>query len=613
MPLAASAPPRAPPAAWAVVLSALVALAAAYAALRLGQRAFLGVPGGVGVGASLAAAALATAAAGAVLCGLAQRSALLRLPWRSLLGGTLGALLLLEVALVQPAARRHDAMADRILSHHQQAAELARAAALPADSHLRVQWNGDDGPDSRLRQEWGGHAAPPRRLGYALPSQTSLCVRGHDNEDGGDPLLLTLDHYPPTLLPDSPLAGEAGDAPNRADMLVLYSPQFQFGAIDYWLGLIARQPLFAHPLAWFGRRQWVTGAPAVVPELWSKRLPDAGSARANVLWTEESGRNNIYEQHPGFMDTVHMLVTTNPMRGPGRLFSSWGFNILQQRLRHPLPPLSGRMTVNSTPRMTLNSTPHKPFTQASPALVVWTASHCSARSRRLEYLQALGKVVPVHSLGNCWRTPPAEHAGPSRLGSFAGILSQPQHALAEQWAWMGRRYKFWFAAENYLCDEYMTEKFWLPLAYGAVPIIYGSAHTHRRFAPARDAYLDVRDFASPAALGRHLLALDADDAAYQRLHAWRTRPLQDLNPAFVGLLRRNRATMAVASANVSSAEAARLLGRPPAETAFLQPPRTSWLCAAAFRLRDSMRQGKPLPSVPPLDSCDDPEGLDISI
>ena len=36
------------------------------------------------------------------------------------------------------------------------------------------------------------------------------------------------------------------------------------------------------------------------------------------------------------------------------------------------------------------------------------------------------------------------------------------------------RYKFVFALENAVCEDYITEKFWRPFIIGSVPIIYGS-------------------------------------------------------------------------------------------------------------------------------------------
>ena len=36
------------------------------------------------------------------------------------------------------------------------------------------------------------------------------------------------------------------------------------------------------------------------------------------------------------------------------------------------------------------------------------------------------------------------------------------------------RYKFTLAMENYVCDDYVTEKLWRPLRLGSVPIVFGA-------------------------------------------------------------------------------------------------------------------------------------------
>ena len=113
-----------------------------------------------------------------------------------------------------------------------------------------------------------------------------------------------------------------------------------------------------------------------------------------------------------------------------------------------------------------------------------------------------------------------------------------------EWIHMGSMYKFWYAAENYLCDGYVTEKFWIPYAYGSVPILYGTG-VHAMYAPSDDSYLDVRNFTSAAELGRFLLRLDQYDELYMRYHAWRTRPESELNPKFVELLNQSTPIWAI--------------------------------------------------------------------
>ena len=61
-----------------------------------------------------------------------------------------------------------------------------------------------------------------------------------------------------------------------------------------------------------------------------------------------------------------------------------------------------------------------------------------------------------------------------------------------------RDYKFYLAFENSLCRDYVTEKFYNPLLYSTVPIVYSGADYYD--APL-NSYIDVRNFTS----GKYLL------------------------------------------------------------------------------------------------------------
>jgi hypothetical protein len=181
---------------------------------------------------------------------------------------------------------------------------------------------------------------------------------------------------------------------------------------------------------------------------------------------------------------------------------------------------------------------------------------------------------------------------------------------------MGSKYKFWFAAENYLCDNYMTEKFWIPLAYGSVPIVYGSPKTHSSVAPAPDSFIDVRDFDSVAALAAHLLRLDDDDDAYMRLHAWRQRPLSQLNPRFVALLNHsapNRFKF-VPKEPAAGAAADAGTGAHGQPIPMRSTPAEKWLCHAAaeiLRRRAVGDRGGPGPPLASQAPCTDPAGAGL--
>lgn len=245
----------------------------------------------------------------------------------------------------------------------------------------------------------------------------------------------------------------------------------------------------------------------------------------NVLYTEESSEYSLWMHDPKHMRRFDMLMSFDPRPLPGHIFANFGFGTLYRAMQSPSP------IVHPSRRM-----------RNADGLIVWIAQNCGARSRRLEYLKRLAFAgVHVHSLGRCWRTHrfvsnTLNDTGAGVLTAFNG-LPQLGRAAESQWRMLGKRYKFWFVAENWLCDGYITEKLWVAFAFGAVPVLFGTK-SHAEYAPAEDALIEARRFASPSALASHLLAVDADDAMYMRYHAWRTRPLKELNQRFVALLRR---------------------------------------------------------------------------
>lgn len=58
-----------------------------------------------------------------------------------------------------------------------------------------------------------------------------------------------------------------------------------------------------------------------------------------------------------------------------------------------------------------------------------------------------------------------------------------------------RDYKYYLAFENSLCRDYVTEKFYKPLLYTTVPVVYGGADYEVAGAPP-NSYIDVRKFSS---------------------------------------------------------------------------------------------------------------------
>jgi hypothetical protein len=150
-------------------------------------------------------------------------------------------------------------------------------------------------------------------------------------------------------------------------------------------------------------------------------------------------------------------------------------------------------------------TPPQPKTEAAPA--VYFASNPFDRSGRAGYALELMKRIGIDSYGRSLRTRELrdDRGRETKLAVIA-------------------RYKFTLAFENSICRDYVTEKFFDPLVAGSVPVYLGAPNV-REFAPADDCFIDAADFAGPAELAAYLTFLAADDSAYAKYLAWKTRGL----------------------------------------------------------------------------------------
>ena len=161
-------------------------------------------------------------------------------------------------------------------------------------------------------------------------------------------------------------------------------------------------------------------------------------------------------------------------------------------------------------------------------LAYWVSNCVGSRLRRIEELTrhvatvAMGRCVAAGSavaegVAGCPRQPP----GNAPLGYNAEIFCAH------------RRAKLALALENSAHDDYMTEKLWLPLLAGAVPVYHGAPNV-REWLPHPDAAIVLADFSDTAAAGAYLRAVLGDRALWERHTAWRARPLSG---RFVHLLR----------------------------------------------------------------------------
>ena len=137
--------------------------------------------------------------------------------------------------------------------------------------------------------------------------------------------------------------------------------------------------------------------------------------------------------------------------------------------------------------------------------VAWIVSNCESESGRELYVDELRRFIDVDVYGKC---------GPLRCPTK--VAHECQRMIAND-------YHFYLSFENSQCRDYVTEKLFLPLRYGMIPVVLGDNRTlYEQVAPP-DSFIHISDFAGPQQLAEYLHYLMTNRTAYSRYHDWRQR------------------------------------------------------------------------------------------
>ena len=136
--------------------------------------------------------------------------------------------------------------------------------------------------------------------------------------------------------------------------------------------------------------------------------------------------------------------------------------------------------------------------------ILWMVSNCgNKRDDLAHYFENNGLKLDV--LGGC------SHNFKSKL-----------NCKKTQCAALFSKYKFYFAAENSFCEDYITEKYWMtPFRIGAVPIVLGGGNYSDPRLAIPGSFINVFDFKSPKELVNYIKKVDSDIYLYKTYFAWR--------------------------------------------------------------------------------------------
>lgn len=148
----------------------------------------------------------------------------------------------------------------------------------------------------------------------------------------------------------------------------------------------------------------------------------------------------------------------------------------------------------------------KEFVQSKTKLIFWAASHCGLL--RDKYIRKLTKYLKVDTFGACG----------AALGGGSESCPRKSKDCTEKL----KKYKFALAFENYMCEDYITEKYWSKLFIGVVPVVMGGAKYDSKIA-VPGSFINAADFPTVQALANYLSYLDKNNTAYMGFFNWRKK------------------------------------------------------------------------------------------
>jgi alpha-1,3-fucosyltransferase len=147
---------------------------------------------------------------------------------------------------------------------------------------------------------------------------------------------------------------------------------------------------------------------------------------------------------------------------------------------------------------------NKDFSKDKTDFAAIVVSNCFSKSGRFDYINQLQKFIPVTVYGECGKPCPILDDNGKR-GDCKEIIS--------------KKYKFYFAFENSLCKDYVTEKFFQILPYDIIPVVYGYGY-YSTYVP-KSGFINALDYPSAKHLAEYLMFLDKNKTAYNSYFKWK--------------------------------------------------------------------------------------------
>ncbi|CAF0756409.1 unnamed protein product [Adineta steineri] len=145
---------------------------------------------------------------------------------------------------------------------------------------------------------------------------------------------------------------------------------------------------------------------------------------------------------------------------------------------------------------------------------VWFVSNCRPQ-KRLKKFHSLRQYFPISAFGRCIKSNES-------FSLHAQVLSKDKcnyQSTCER-DYLSKS-KFYLAFESQSCTDYITEKFWRTLKFGAIPIVSGpERENYVRIAPP-NSFIHIDDYSSDDKLAKTLYSIATNRSLYEKYHYWR--------------------------------------------------------------------------------------------
>ena len=140
-------------------------------------------------------------------------------------------------------------------------------------------------------------------------------------------------------------------------------------------------------------------------------------------------------------------------------------------------------------------------------MVAWVVSNCGGDARNILATKLITYGVDIEVSGSCSKNFPKSFSSTCKGRPCFTDL---------------KNFKFYFSAENSLCDGYITEKYWdSGLNNDLIPIVLGGSNYSDPRLAVPGSFIDAMSFGSPKALADYILDVGSNSTKYNSFFEWK--------------------------------------------------------------------------------------------